>query len=86
MLTRRDALVGAMTAGAILRTRTSFSKHLNPRHRSISRSPRMRATAIPTSTATRSNFPSSPVAFTRPNWRRPRKCRRFIACCTSNAW
>ena len=30
MLTRRDALVGAMTAGAVLRTRTSFSKASQP--------------------------------------------------------
>ena len=30
MLTRRDALVGAMTAGAVLRTRTSLSKASQP--------------------------------------------------------
>ena len=30
MLTRRDALVGAATVGAVLRTRTSFSKASQP--------------------------------------------------------
>ena len=30
MLTRRDALIGAMTAGAIMRARTSFSKASQP--------------------------------------------------------
>ena len=84
MLTRRDALVGAMTAGAILRTRTSFSKASQPETPVNFEVPENACDCHTHIHGDPQQFPffSGPHLHARIGVARG-KCPRFIACCTS---
>jgi hypothetical protein len=79
MLTRRNALMGAITAGAVMRTRTGFTKASQPATQINFDVPENACDCHTHIHADPQQFPFSLAASTRPNWHPLKKCQRCIA-------